>query len=326
MAERNFLVGDLVRAWGGLLKGCRPFLSIEITRECPLRCPGCYAYDPEHLNGAGPLRQLADLRGEALVAGVLDLVRRNRPVHLSIVGGEPLVRYRELNILLPQLAAMGLSVQLVTSAVRPIPLAWRDLPKFCVAVSIDGLEPEHNRRRAPATYSRILKHIAGHTITVHCTITRQQAQRPGYLEEFAAFWSARPEVRRIWFSLYTPQQGDTSQERLRPEDRVTLAKELARLRTPFPKVDIPRGVLENYLQPPASPRECVFAQVTHCVSADLTTRITPCQFGGQPVCAECGCMASAGLAALGRHRLAGVVPVSEIIRLSVKIGDRAKAA
>lgn len=24
----------------------RPFLSIEISREYPLRCPGCYAYGP----------------------------------------------------------------------------------------------------------------------------------------------------------------------------------------------------------------------------------------------------------------------------------------
>lgn len=326
MAERNIGVSDLVRAGGGLLLGRRPFLSIEITRECPLRCPGCYAYAPDHLDGAGSLRELSDLKGEALVAGVLGLVRRYRPLHVSIVGGEPLVRYRELDVLLPRLAALNLSVQVVTSAVRPIPLAWRDLPKFSLAVSIDGLAPEHDRRRAPATYARILKHIAGHWITVHCTITRQQIQRPGYLQKFAAFWSERPEVRRIWFSLYTPQQSDTSEERLRSQDRVTLVKELARLRALFPKVDIPRGVLEGYLQPPASPRECVFAQATNCVSADLTTRITPCQFGGQPVCAECGCMASAGLAALSRLKVAGIVPISAIFRLSVKVGERLNAA
>ena len=326
MAERNIGVSDLVRAGGGLLLGRRPFLSIEITRECPLRCPGCYAYAPDHLDGAGSLRELSDLKGEALVAGVLGLVRRYRPLHVSIVGGEPLVRYRELDVLLPRLAALDLSVQVVTSAVRPIPLAWRDLPKFSLAISIDGLAPEHDRRRAPATYARILKHIAGHWITVHCTITRQQVQRPGYLQKFAAFWSERPEVRRIWFSLYTPQQSDTSEERLRSQDRVTLVKELARLRALFPKVDIPRGVLEGYLQPPASPRECVFAQATTCVSADLTTRITPCQFGGQPVCAECGCMASAGLAALSRLKVAGIVPISAIFRLSVKVGERLNAA
>src|SRR5690349_3415901 len=104
---------DIIRGWGSILLGRRPFLSLEITRECPLRCPGCYAYELNHLGSAGPLRQLNDLKGEALVTGVLSLVRRLRPLHVSIVGGEPLVRYRELNVLLPKLADMGVEVQLV---------------------------------------------------------------------------------------------------------------------------------------------------------------------------------------------------------------------
>jgi organic radical activating enzyme len=88
------------------------------------------------------------------VDGVLGLVRRFRPLHVSIVGGEPLVRYRELDVILPKLADMGVEVLLVTSAVRPIPAAWNDLPNLYLAVSIDGLQPDHDRRRAPATYDR----------------------------------------------------------------------------------------------------------------------------------------------------------------------------
>ena len=114
---------DVFRGWGRILTGYRPMLSIEITRECPLRCPGCYAYQPEHLGDAGPLRSLADYKGQQLIDGVLGLVRKHRPLHLSIVGGEPLVRFRELETLVPQLTAMGVHVQIVTSAVRPIPAA-----------------------------------------------------------------------------------------------------------------------------------------------------------------------------------------------------------
>src|SRR5262249_17792869 len=114
---------DVLRAWGRILQGRPPSLSIEITRECPLRCPGCYAYEPEHLHQLGPLPTLADYKGQSLIDGVLALVRRHRPLHLSIVGGEPLVRYRELDILLPKLSEMGVAVQLVTSAVREIPAA-----------------------------------------------------------------------------------------------------------------------------------------------------------------------------------------------------------
>lgn len=322
MSEKNLRLSEVFRAWGTILRGRRPLMSLEITRECPLRCPGCYAYELGHLGSAGPLRQLSDFKGEELVRGVLALVRRFRPLHLSIVGGEPLARYRELDQLLPKLDAMGIQVQLVTSAVRPIPASWRDLPNLHLAVSIDGLREEHDPRRSPATYDRILEHIEGHRIIVHCTITRQLMRRPGYLIDFARFWSARPEVRKIWFSLYTPQEGDTSEERLTGEDRRAVVAELADIRREMHKVDIPRHVLEGFLRPPSSPEECMFAQNTTCISADLNTRITPCQFGGKPVCSECGCMASAGLAAVGKFKVGGLVPVSTLFSVSKKIGER----
>ena len=317
---------DLIPAWGRILRGQKPFLSIEITKECPLQCPGCYAYGPEHLNGAGPLRELRDAKGEALVAGVLGLVRRFRPLHVSIVGGEPLVRYRELEVLLPKLEDMGVEVLLVTSAVRPIPASWRDLSNLYLAVSIDGLQPEHDRRRAPATYDRILKHIAGHRINVHCTITSQLIERQDYLQDFASFWSERREVRKIWFSLYTPQEGEVSQERLTPEDRAKVLEELRRLRRSFPLIEMPDRVLEGFLSPPTSPQECIFAQTTASISSDLTTVITPCQFGGRPVCSECGCLASAGLASFAKYKLGGLVQIGALFSVSRKFGERVASA
>ena len=313
---------DVFPAWGRILQGYKPFLSIEITKECPLRCPGCYAYVPDHLGAAGPLRQLRDTKGDALVEGVLGLVRRHRPLHVSIIGGEPLVRYRELEVLLPKLDRMGIEVMLVTSAVRPIPESWRDLSNLHLSVSIDGLQPEHDRRRAPATYDRILKHIAGHRINIHCTITRQLIQRQGYLAEFADFWSQRPEVRKIWFSLYTPQEGELSEERLTPLDRAIVLEQLGHLRHDYPRVDLPDRVLKGFQDPPASPEECIFAQTTTCVSSDFATSITPCQFGGHPVCTECGCVASAGLAAVAKYKLAGLVQIGALFAASKKLGDR----
>ncbi len=169
--------------------------------------------------GGVTLRDVADYKGDALVQRMLQLIDEHKPLHLSIVGGEPLVRFRELNTLLPILAARGLHTQVVTSAVRPIPIEWAQLRRLQVVVSIDGLQPEHDERRKPATYDRILKHIAGHQITVHCTVTRQQVHRDGYLEEFVQFWSANRDTRQIWCSLYTPQIGETAPEILTPADR-----------------------------------------------------------------------------------------------------------
>lgn len=311
---------DMIPAWTGILRGRRPLLSIEITRECPLRCPGCYAFAPEHLGEIGSLHELSDLKGESLVNGVLDLIHRLRPIHLSIIGGEPLVRYRELNVLLPILDRMKLEVQLVTSAVRPIPVEWRKLQSLHLSVSIDGLQPEHDKRRAPATYDRILKHIAGHQVLVHCTITRQQLERPDYIRAFSAFWSDRPEVRKIWFSLYTPQEGELTAERLTAKDRAQAISTLTELRGIFPKINFTNEMREGFLNPPQSPEECIFAQVTHCLSADLKKQITPCQLGGRPVCKECGCLASAGLAGMGQYRVGGLVSISHLLAVSQAIG------
>ena len=308
-------------AWVRILQGRRPFLSIEITKECPLRCPGYYAYEAQHLRGV-VLRELSDFRGEELVNGVLDIVRRYRPLHLSIVGGEPLVRYRELGVLLPKLARWKIEVQLVTSAVRPIPIAWSRIEELHLVVSVDGLQPEHDVRRFPATYERILQNIAGHHVIVHCTITRQMLRRADDVFQFARYWSGCPEARKIWFSLYTPQEGDCSEERLRPSDRVRVVRELARVSQQFPKVDMPDTVLKGFLEPPASPQNCVFSQVTHCLSADLNTRIEPCQFGGRPVCSECGCIASAALVSVANHRLAGLVRIGNIFDLSRRFGQQ----
>ena len=310
----------LIRSWGKILAGRHPNLSIEITRECPLRCPGCYAYGDAHLGGDVTLRDLSDRKGQALIDGIIATVDRFRPLHVSLVGGEPLVRYRELDVVLPRLADRGLYVQVVTSAVRPIPAAWATIRRLQVCVSIDGLQPEHDARRAPATYDRILKHIDGHQITVHCTVTRQQTTREGYVEEFVRTWSDNVNVRSIWLSLYTPQIAEDSPERLDADDRRRVVGTLRALRRRYPKLQMPEPLLDAYLEPPSSPAECIFARTTACISADFETRITPCQFGGRPDCSSCGCMASAGLAAVGRHRLAGVIPIEALFKVSLQVG------
>ena len=315
----------IIRAWGKILAGRRPNLSIEITRECPLRCPGCYAYGDEHLGGGHTLRTLTDRRGQPLIDGIIEVVDRLRPLHVSLVGGEPLVRYRELDVVLPRLAERGLYVQVVTSAVRPIPRAWASIRRLQICVSIDGLQPEHDARRAPATYDRIRTHIAGHQITVHCTVTRQQTARQGYIEEFVQTWSDNPNVRSIWLSLYTPQVNEASPERLTADDRRGVVDTLRLLRDDYPKLQMPHELLDAYLAPPSSPSECIFARTTECISADLTTHITPCQFGGTPDCSSCGCMASAGLAAVGRHRLGGVIPIDALFNGSIRVGHRVSA-
>lgn len=305
---------DVARAGLSIAQGRRPILSIEITRECPLRCPGCYAYEDGHVGEGLNLRQLSDLKGSELIDGVLELTDRHRPLMLYIVGGDPLVRHRELDALLPELSRRDIPVQLVTSAFRRVPPAWTDLPRVRVTVSIDGLQPDHDERRKPATYARILDSIRGSRVTIHCTVTGRMADRPGYLEEFLRFWTPRPEIAAVRVSLFTPQVGDDSAECLTTAQRDGVVDDLLRLRKSFPKLNMGGRLIRAFAHPPASPEECLFAQTTETISADLKTRITPCQFGGEPDCSRCGCMASVGFAAVGRHKVGGVVPIWKLFQ------------
>lgn len=315
---------DVLQAWARILSGRAPSLSIEITKECPLRCPGCYAFDAAHLGGTTQLRELADFKGGELVERILALVDEHKPLHVSLVGGDPLVRYRELDLLLPQLARRDVHTQLVTSGFRPIPGAWMRLKKLNVVISVDGLQPEHDARRKPATYDRILANIKEVRVTIHCTITAQIADRPGYLDEFLQFWTSRPEVLRVWFSLFTPQRGATDPEILSAAQRASVVADLSRLRRKYPLLEMPESLIREIESPPQSPAECIFARTTKTISADLETTISPCQFGGDPDCKQCGCIASMGLAAVGHYRVLGPITAGRLFATSERIGRQWK--
>jgi MoaA/NifB/PqqE/SkfB family radical SAM enzyme len=295
-------------------------LSIEITRECPLSCPGCYAYGETHLGGEVTLRQLRDLRGDALVEGVLELVRKHKPIHVSLVGGEPLIRHRELSRILPALSELKVFTLVVTSAVIPIPVEWMKIPRLRVAVSVDGLPEDHDIRRKPATYERILQNIEGCDVNIHWVITRPMLARPGYLEEYVSFWSARAEVNRIWVSVYTPQIAERSPEILTPADREALALQLPSLYKRYPKLLFTEGMALALVHPPSNPSDCLFSKMSVNYSADLRSRVEPCVFGGSPDCSQCGCAISSALHWIRTIELAGPVKIDHFIGGSINIG------
>ena len=145
-------------------------------------------------------------------------------------------------------------------------------------------------------------------------------ERPGYLEEYVKFWSARPEGNRIWVSVYSPQIGEQSAEMLTPENREALARELPVLAEKYPKLLFNEGLAKAFLHPPKNPDDCLFAKMSANYSADFKTRVEPCVFGGTPDCSQCGCAASSGMHWVRGMKVAGPVKVDHFISSSVKIG------
>ncbi len=312
---------NIFESWGKVLVGKIPMLSIEITRECPLKCPGCYAYGDTHLGeGAPNLRSLSDLRGDDLVSGILRLVDEHQPLQLSLVGGEPMMRHRELARVLPELSQRGVYTMVVTSAVIPVPPEWTKLPKITVAVSVDGNPEDHDVRRKPATYERILRNIKDNKVNIHWTVVRKNIEQPGYMDRYLQFWSERPEVDRIWVSVYTPQLDEQSPERLTEENRQQVAAYFLENAGRYPKLSMRKGLMDAFLRPPTSPATCLFSKLSLNYTADFKTRVEPCVFGGTPNCAECGCSMSMAMHWLGDIRVAGPLQAKHLINGSLAIG------
>jgi hypothetical protein len=135
------------------------------------------------------------------------------------------------------------------------------------------------------------------------------------------FWSARPETEKVWFSMFTPQIGETSCEILPPAARLQAVRDLRDIRRKYPKLSMTNLTIEGFLAPPSKPSECIFANITRTITADLKTRVSPCQFGGNPDCSQCGCIASAGLNSIGKIKIAGRIPIQRVYDGSFKIGS-----
>jgi MoaA/NifB/PqqE/SkfB family radical SAM enzyme len=250
---------------------------------------------------------------------VLKLVDRNDPLQVTLVGGEPLMRARELSKLLPILSARGVFTMVVSSGVIPIPSEWTALPRVTMAISVDGLPEHHDVRRKPATYERILRNIAGRRVYIHWTVVRSHVENLDYLRQYLSFWSAQPDVHRIWMSVYTPQKGEESPEMLTQTDRMRLTEAIPALAREYPKFLRTTGMAQALLHPPEYPGECAFARVSANYTADLRTRVRPCVFGGNPDCSQCGCAISSALHWITNQKL-GPVRARDLFNGSLAIG------
>jgi hypothetical protein len=182
------------------------------------------------------------------------------------------------------------------------------------------------RAPRPATYERILRNIAGRRVYIHWTAVRAHVQEIDYAERYLEFWSAREEVHRIWMSVYTPQRGEHSAERLTIQDRTRLAEAVPALARKYPKFLIKSGMAAALLDPPSSPQDCAFARVSANYTADLRTRVAPCVFGGDPDCSQCGCAISSALHWITNEKAAGRIAFDASLKIGAAVARLKKAS
>jgi len=71
-------------------------------------------------------------------------------------------------------------------------------------------------------------------------------KQPGYLRKFLQYWTSKPEIRKVWFSLFTPQVGDPLPEALQRDERQQAIADMLALRKEFPKLDMPEGMILQF--------------------------------------------------------------------------------
>jgi len=106
---------EIVQAWGKILKGEPPSLSIESRVNAP-ECPAV-TRTTTRIWARADLARPERSKGQSLVDGVLEVVDRLKPLHLSIVGGDRWSGSRT-GAADSLLLARGIHVQVVTSAFR----------------------------------------------------------------------------------------------------------------------------------------------------------------------------------------------------------------
>ena len=298
---------EVIQAWGRILNGYRPILSIEITKECPLPCPGCYAYGDEHLGGDVTLREVSRFQGQTSSStACMALVDRTTPLHVSIVGGEPLVRYRELDEILPQLTERGIHTQVVTSAVRPIPAEWT------------GAAAPAGRRldRRAAARARRAPHAGD--LRPHPQAHRRAPDHRA-LHGHAAAGPARRLSRRVPAVLAgQPEHATDLDEPLHAAERRDVDGAADARRTDDASIaDLRR--LRRVPEAPHARRDDRTSTRTRRVARRLHLRADDRVLLGRPRAQhhpvsvrrqsglpQCGCIASAGLEAIGRHQPQGL--------------------
>ena len=291
----------IIHGLGPHPRGYKPSLSIEITRECPLRCPGCYAYGDDHLGGdvtlrAGPRLQGPGARSTASSRSSIE----HKPLHVSIVGGEPLVRYRELNDD-PAAARRARHLHAARHERRAadsdrVGAASAGCRSSSRSTACSPSTTSGARRRptiassstSPGTRSRCTARSRGSRCSATAT-SRSSSQ----------FWSANAGRRGRSGSACTRRRSARCRPSgCTPDDRERVVADLMALRPRYPKLQMPEGLIERLREAAASrPTSASSRRRRRASRPTSSDAITPCQFGGKPDCSNCGCIASAGLGA-----------------------------
>ncbi len=183
IARLGFVRGDTVTDAGSRLVE----VWLHVTDRCNLTCRTCYFQSDK---ARGPDRSLSTDGFNR----VIDVIAASRPHHVTVSGGEPLMR-RDLFDLLQHLRDRGQAICVLTNGTLLTPASCTRLRGLVdrVVISLDGVRAEtHERVRGKGTFAAVLRaigwlHDAGITdVGIVPTVRRDNLGEMFALEDFAA--------------------------------------------------------------------------------------------------------------------------------------------
>ena len=150
-------------------------------------------------------------------------------------------------------------------------------------------------------------------------------ERESYLDEYLAFWTSRPEIGRVWLSIYTPQKGERSEEMLTLESRRRLFELLPALKRKYPALILPDRS-HSGIQPftPGSETLRVYTSFDQLLRRPEDNRRAVFLWW-QSDCAQCGCAVSMALHSVHGERLVLGLKTGHVIDGSLAVGRFAKS-
>jgi sulfatase maturation enzyme AslB (radical SAM superfamily) len=267
------------------------FGSIDVTKECNLRCRHCYFFEQEEAYGDDDLtiegweQKLQKLKAESPAWEFPFL-------QCTWVGGEPLVRKK----LIERCRKYFRYNTVVTNGTIPLP-DWPDVSWY---ISIDGDEAMHEYiRNKKGIYKRAIRNVREHPdlrVTIAYCITKQNAH---CVEQAVIDW-ARAGATHMTFDFYTPIETINEDlwmdfpERDRMLDKLIALKRVYRDFIALPerafelmKAQNSRSVTDN----------CLFAKKSFAFGPQGELK-EKCMMGPKADCDRCGCVVPFYMASL----------------------------
>jgi Fe-coproporphyrin III synthase len=269
------------------------FGSIDVSKECNLRCKHCYFFEQDYSSELSVDEWLAKLDHLKRTTS-----RREFPFfQCTWVGGEPLIR--------KELIERGRKYfshnTVVTNGTIPLP-NWPDVHFY---ISIDGDEETHEAiRKKKGIYKRAMRNIAEHPeleVTIAYCIT---AENKHCIEQAVIDWAAAG-ASRMTFDFYTPIETISEPLFVSLEERDRILDDLLELKRIYGDFFVlPERVFRLM-------KSDTCKQVTdHCLFSEKSFAFGPtgaskekCMMGPKADCDRCGCVVPFYLAGLVDRKL-----------------------